>query len=141
MYFYNHLFYVSTLKYGCYMTDIPNMWHGHQSEQKQAMYKYCAISPAAKVYWEPTLMLDLEYRKLNTKNLLEYMKKHMPRDEADMWIYVSDNSPGLFDVIQLELSPENSFMTLPKSSYYSPHFQMNVRKPVCIEMSSFGRPR
>ena len=56
-------------------------------------------------------------------------------------MYVSDHSPGRFDLIQLELSLENSFMTLPKSSYYSPHFQMNVSKPVCIEMSSFGRPR
>lgn len=56
-------------------------------------------------------------------------------------MYVSDHSPGWFDLIQLELSPENSFMTLPKSSYYSPHFQMNVRKPVCIEMSSFGEAK
>lgn len=66
-----HLFYVSVLKYGCYMSDITR---APKPEQKQAMYKYHAISPAAKVYWEPTLMLDLEYRKLNTKNLLEYIK-------------------------------------------------------------------
>ena len=31
-------------------------------------------------------------------------------DEADMWMHVSDHSPGLFDLIQLEVNPENNFM-------------------------------
>lgn len=35
----------------------------------------------------------------------------MPRDKADIWMLVSDNVASLFDLIKLEVSSENNFMT------------------------------
>lgn len=86
-------------------------------------------------------MFNLEYRKLNTKNLLEYIKnvQHSLREKADMWMHVSDHGPSLFDLIQLQVNPENNFMAEKKKSYF-PDFQLNMRKLVCIEISLFGRP-
>lgn len=57
-------------------------------------------------------MINLEYRKLNTKNLMEYIKNvhHLFRDKADKWVQVNDHSPSLFDIFQLEVKPENNFM-------------------------------
>lgn len=61
-------------------------------------------------------MFNLEYRKLNTKNLLEYIKnvQHSLREKADMWMHVSDHGPSLFDLIQLQVNPENNFMAEKK---------------------------
>lgn len=83
-----------------------------------------------------------KYKKLNTKNLLEYIKNEqlLPRDEADIWMHVSDHSPGWFDLIRLEVNPENSFLASPNPTIILLIFKW-MRKPVCIETSLFGRPR
>lgn len=67
-------------------------------------------------------MRNLEYRILNMKNLLEYIKtvQHLRRDKADMWIHVSDHNPSVFDRIQLEVNPENNFIINPHSLLFSP---------------------
>ena len=73
-----------------------------QSEQRVAIsskYKWSYQLLNSKV----ELMRNLEYRILNMKNLLEYIKtvQHLRRDKADMWIHVSDHNPSVFDRIQL----------------------------------------
>lgn len=46
-------------------------------------------------------MFNLEYRKLNTKNLLKYIKnaQHSLREKVDMLMHISDHGPSLFDLI------------------------------------------
>lgn len=83
-------------------------------------------------------MLNLEYRKLNTKNLMEYIKnvQHLFRDKADKWMHVNDHSPSLFDLIQLEVKPENNFMAKRTLLLFSPFSNGYVY----TEMNLFGRP-
>lgn len=41
-------------------------------------------------------------------------------------MHINDHSPSLFDLIQLEVNPENNFIAQKSPFYYFPNFQMNI---------------